>query len=85
MPPGHRFNDDTVVHAGLSQRVAGGFESDPLWLVIEAGEDGAGVIEPAHASLFGSSEGLTLAELDDLIEALERGRAALAEILGASQ
>ncbi len=85
LPAGHRLADDQVIHARMIECVAGGAGSEPLWFAIEAGQDEAGAVEPVVASLFGPSEGLTLAELDDLIEALQRGRAALAEILGAHQ
>ncbi len=82
LPAGHRLADDQVIHVRMIECVAGGAGSEPLWFAIEAGQDEAGAVEPVAASLFGPSEGLTLAELDDLIEALQRGRAALAEIVG---
>lgn len=83
LPAGHRLADDQVIHVRMIECVAGGAGSEPLWFAIESGYDEAGRAEPVRAALFGPSEGLTLLQLDTLIEALGRGRAALAEIVGA--
>lgn len=74
LPAGHRFADGAVVHVRMAERMERAGE--PLWFVIEAG-DGDAVL----ASVFGETENLTLAELDGLMGMLQRGRAALAEIL----
>ena len=74
LPAGHRFTDGAVVHVRMAERMERAGE--PLWFVIEAGDADA-----VLASVFGETENLTLAELDGLMGMLQRGRAALAEIL----